>query len=309
MIAQVCRMARRPRLEFEGATYHVFNRVNPSSDVFGSPASASLFEECLFEARAEHDWRLHAYCIVREGFHIALETPRANLVAGMHWFQSTFAKRLRAEVHGSGPLFQGRYRALPVEPGAPLANLVSFVHLRPADTGIIEPEHLPVFRWSSLRRILRRDCPSYLSPSGWLGLVREIEGASDPLAAYSRLLVELARDPDRRVAIGMRGMTRGPVIGSLGFRQSIPARAAAPPNELRWHATLASLLDASGKSRDDLAADAKGAPWKVGLALVLRNDEGAPLDWIARELEMGTVNSVSHYLWIARKSARELKSA
>jgi len=302
-------MARRPRQEFEGAVYHVFNRVNPGSDVFGGPAAARLFEDCLLQARAEFGWRLHAWCIVREGFHIALETPRANLSAGMHWFQSTFAKRLRGNNDGTGPLFQGRYRALPVERGVPLANLANYIHLRPTDAGVVEPELLSVFRWSSLRRIIRHDCPDWLAPSGWIADVRELDGEPDRLTAYVPLLVRMARDPERHVAIGMRGMTRGPVIGSREFRNAVPALTSAPPGVMHWSAMLDRLLGTRGKTREDIEAEAKSAPWKVEIALELRAGAEAPLEWIARELGMGAVNTVSHHLWLARRAARELQSA
>jgi hypothetical protein len=72
---------------------------------------------------------------------------------------------------------------------------------------------------------------------------------------------------------------------------------------------LDRLLGASGKTREDAEADPKGAHWKVEVALELRNEAGAPLEWIARELGMGAVNSVSHHLWLARRAARELQSA
>ena len=104
-------------------------------------------------------------------------------------------------------------------------------------------------------------------------------------------------------------MTRGPVIGSRGFRAALVDHNNPPAGEETWHETLDTLLDTNGKSRDDVESDAKGAPWKVDLALALRNRAGAPLEWIARELGMGTVNSVSHHLWLARKSMRELQSA
>lgn len=301
-------MARRPRLEFEGAVYHVFNRVNPGGDVFGGVAAARLFEDCLLQARAGFGWRLHAWCIVRVGYHIALETPRANLSAGMHWFQSTFAKRLRGDNDGTGPLFQGRYRALPVERGVPLANLANYIHLRPADTRVVEPGLLAVFRWSSLRRIIRRDCPEFMSPSGWIAHVRELDGEPDRLAAYVPLLVRMARDPERHVAIGMRGMTRGPVIGSREFRDAVPALTIAPPGVMHWSAMLDRLLGARGKTREDIEAAARSAPWKVEIALELRAGVEAPLEWIARELGMGAVNSVSHHLWLARRATRELNA-
>lgn len=46
-----------------------------------------------------------------------LETPEPNLVAGMQWVQSTYTKRFNATHRECGHLFQGRYKAIPVEPG------------------------------------------------------------------------------------------------------------------------------------------------------------------------------------------------
>lgn len=302
-------MARRPRREFEGAIYHVFNRVKPGRDVFGGAAPARLFEECLFEACSEFGWKLHAYCIVRDGFHIALATPRANLVAGMHWFQSTFAKRLQPIAGMKGALFQGRYRALPVEPGLPLANLVNYIHLKPAAAGLVEAGLLGLFRWSSLRRFLKGEGPAFLTTSGWIDQIKEPGVSKHNIGTLETYLVGLAREPERNLSIGMRGMTRGPVIGSRDFRDSISNRTSCDPCENDWNEALDRILQRSGKTRADFSNAPKGAPWKMEIALELRNDAGAPLDWLARELSMGAVNSVSHYLWLARKASRELQSA
>jgi putative transposase len=52
-------MARKPRIEFEGAIYHVINRGNYRSDAFVSDRTKLAFEKCLFEACELKDWRLH----------------------------------------------------------------------------------------------------------------------------------------------------------------------------------------------------------------------------------------------------------
>ena len=48
-------------------------------------------------------------------YHLLLETPEANLVAGMKWFQGTYTQRFNARHRLSGHLFQGRYKAIPVQ--------------------------------------------------------------------------------------------------------------------------------------------------------------------------------------------------
>src|ERR1043165_5266944 len=52
-----------------------------------------LLESCPFEACARSHWLLHAFAVMSNHFHLALETPEGNLVAGMQWLQSTFANR------------------------------------------------------------------------------------------------------------------------------------------------------------------------------------------------------------------------
>jgi len=98
-------MARRIRVEYEGALYHVINRGNYRRDVFATPGAAAAFETTLGEACARHAWLVHAYVVMGNHYHVALETPRPNLVDGMHWLQSTFATRFnryRAERNRTG---------------------------------------------------------------------------------------------------------------------------------------------------------------------------------------------------------------
>ena len=54
-------MARRLRLPFPGARYHVINRGNDRHDVFGSVGAALAFARTLAEASELHHWRVHAY--------------------------------------------------------------------------------------------------------------------------------------------------------------------------------------------------------------------------------------------------------
>ena len=60
-------------------------------------------------------WRVHGYALMDNHYHLLLETPEANLVAGMTWFQSTYTKRYNARHRASGHLFGGRYKAALVE--------------------------------------------------------------------------------------------------------------------------------------------------------------------------------------------------
>ena len=75
-------MARKLRLEFPGACYHVLNRGNYRAQVFSEEKTRAAFEECLFEACQKSNWLLHAFVIMSNHYHLAIETPDGNLVAG-----------------------------------------------------------------------------------------------------------------------------------------------------------------------------------------------------------------------------------
>ena len=86
-------MARKLRLEFPGAIYHVINRGNDRAWIFDDDRTKAAFADCLFDAAVRNGWLLHAYAIMGNHFHLAVETPAGNLVSGMQWLQSTFANR------------------------------------------------------------------------------------------------------------------------------------------------------------------------------------------------------------------------
>ena len=82
--------------------------------------SARLFEKTLFEASAKCGWLLHAYIIISNHYHLAVETPEGNLVEGMRWLQGTFGIRFNALREERGHVFQSRYKSLVIEEGRPL---------------------------------------------------------------------------------------------------------------------------------------------------------------------------------------------
>src|SRR5690606_14884663 len=86
-------MARKFRIEYPGAFYHVINRGNYRSWIFESEGARRGFLLCLKACCEAMEWRLHAWCLMSNHYHLLVETPNGNLVAGMRWLQSTFANR------------------------------------------------------------------------------------------------------------------------------------------------------------------------------------------------------------------------
>ena len=104
-------MARKLRFESEGGLYHVINRGNHRNWVFESEGAKRSFEKTLNETCERSGWRLHAWVIMGNPFHLAVETPQPNLSEGMRWLQSVFAARYNHFRKGTGRIFQGRFKS------------------------------------------------------------------------------------------------------------------------------------------------------------------------------------------------------
>lgn len=164
-------MARRLRLEYPGAIYHVINRGNYRREVFATSGAIAAFRRTLEEACCRHGWLLPAYVVMRHHFHLALTTPSPSLEQGMHWLLSTFAVRFNRFRAEHGHPFQGRYPSLLIEDAQALARVVDYIHLNPVRAGRIALAEIETFPHGSLAILRRRPRPACLDPGPWLRLL------------------------------------------------------------------------------------------------------------------------------------------
>jgi putative transposase len=313
-------MARKLRIQFEGACYHIINRGNYRADVFANEGSGKAFETCLWEACEKTGWRLHAYVIMRNHFHLAVETPQPNLVEGMHWLQSTFATRFNRFRSENGHVFQGRYKAILVEPGPTLAYVVNYIHLNPQRAGLLPVDPLPEYRLSSYWhfRKKKKARPASLTCDDWLW---DLGGLTDTAAgwkSYQDYLRWLATDETAQKQQAFDKMTNGWALGSATFHKDLLKEHAAQIaqencgghewleiKEHQWSLRLNELLKAAGKSVANARSDKKSALWKATIAFDLRRSTTASNDWITRNLHMGTPSSVSRWVSAYRKQLKK----
>ena len=95
--------------------YHVMSRGDQRDDIFLSDVDRHDFVRTLAEACDKTDWQVHAFCLMRNHYHLVLETPNGNLVSGMAWLQSTYTIRLNNRHRLVGHVLSGRYKAQLVE--------------------------------------------------------------------------------------------------------------------------------------------------------------------------------------------------
>src|SRR5579859_4039299 len=164
-------MARKLRVEYPGAIYHVINRGDRREAIFRDDADRKLFVSTLEKACEKTGWQVHAYCLMSNHFHLVVETPRGNLVAGMKWFLGTYTGRFNRRHKLFGHLFSGRYKSLIVDGSGTgyLKTVCDYVHLNPVRAGLIGPrQSLHTCPWSSYGQYLKP--PSRRPP--WLRVDR-----------------------------------------------------------------------------------------------------------------------------------------
>src|SRR5438477_8271176 len=82
-------------------------RGNRREAIFRSDADRQLFLKTLGEACTMTGWRVHAWVLMGNHYHLFVETPDPNLVAGMQWLQNSFTRRFNARHRVWGRLFRG----------------------------------------------------------------------------------------------------------------------------------------------------------------------------------------------------------
>jgi REP element-mobilizing transposase RayT len=297
-------------MEYPGAIYHVVNRGDRREDIFKDDLDRQQFLSTLEEACAKTEWQVHAYCLMRNHFHLVIETPQGNLVAGMKWLLGVYTKRFNIRHKFCGHVFAGRYKALIVDGSGTgyLRSVCDYVHLNPARAKIIAAEaRLESFVWSSYPAYLQstRQRPKWLRVDRLLGdkgIARDSASGRRELARQ----MELRRRQEQTSEYG--SVRRGWCLGGEAFRQDLLAAAAERVGSSHYGADrqetgeekaqrlVREELRRRGWKEQDLAGLAKGNKGKVAVARRLRQESTMSLKWIARRLHMGSWTYVSNLL-------------
>jgi REP element-mobilizing transposase RayT len=135
----------------------------------------------LGEAAERFGWRVPAYGVMSNHNHLAVETPEPNLSDGMKWLQGTWARRFNEFRSERGRPFQGRYKAIHVEPGHALAQVAHYIHLNPLRARLVSAARLGEYPWTSLAQFTARARPVWLIPTT---ILREAGGLEDTAAGW-----------------------------------------------------------------------------------------------------------------------------
>ncbi len=308
-------MARKLRIEYEGACYHIMGRGNYRTVIFEDDGSKWSFLSCMKEVSERCDWKLHGYCLMSNHYHLALETPQGNLVDGMRWLQSTFANRFNRFRGENGHVFQGRYKSLLVENDG-MGPLCHYIHLNPVRAHMVKTENLSLYRWSSFWQLVHpRQRWSNFSVSLFLDAAGGLKDTPKGRIKYQQFLDWLQENELARKEMKFERMSKGWALGTQAFKKSIlesleknnlvlVEKETGELRVLQWERFVEHCLRLLQKGETDVLSEKKSAQWKVSIACVLRKRFTARNAWIAERLNMGRAESVSRYVHEMQRGQR-----
>ena len=159
-------MARPLRLEYKGALYHVTSRGDRREDIFEDDDDRLQWLDNLGKVCSRFNWRIHAYCLMDNHYHLVLETPDANLSKGMRQLNGVYTQYFNRRHNRVGHVFQGRFKAILVDKEAYLLELSRYVVLNPVRARMVK--NINKWPWSSyLSMTGKHTSPEWLE-TDWL---------------------------------------------------------------------------------------------------------------------------------------------
>jgi putative transposase len=211
-------MARKPRIHYPGAVYHVILRGNGGQNIFFTDSDRTRFFLLLQEGVERYGHRIHAYCLMSNHIHLAIQVADTPLSRIMQNLIFRYTRYINAQQKRTGHLFQGRYKALLIDADAYLLELVRYIHLNPVRASIVKtPKDYP---WTSHH--------AYLGEKniGWLTTEWVLAQFSANIKKSCRLYNDFINDG---LSEGHReefhsGQTDGRIVGEERFAKEALAR-------------------------------------------------------------------------------------
>jgi REP element-mobilizing transposase RayT len=235
----ILRMARRLRLEYEGAIYYVTARGNARQKIVHDDDDRQRLLDDLERTVVRAGWELVAFVVLSNHLHLLVKTPRSNLARGMQGFLSSFAQWTARRRNRPGHLFQGRYQTGLIEDETYYWTVSRYMHLNPVRARFVA--HPKLWAWSSYPGYAdQRRRLDWVAYDSLLHASRGESGGGggDPAAAYRRYVEAGLANPPRspfRDALG------GWILGSDRFIDRLRQLVGTAPGD-RSTAEVRQLL-------------------------------------------------------------------
>ena len=171
-------MPRTARASQGGICYHVVNRGNGRAEVFHKDGDYDAFVQLLADAHERLPMRVLAYCLMPNHFHLVLwPKDDGDLSRWMQWLLTAHVRRYHQHYHSSGHVWQGRFKAFPIQADEHLLTVLRYVERNALRAKLVRQAQR--WLWSSLASGLAKPPPAFLHPGpvprpkNWLSYVQE----------------------------------------------------------------------------------------------------------------------------------------
>lgn len=155
-------MSRALRLNIPDGIYHVTARGLERRNIVRDDIDRQRWIQFLDHVASKRGWRVYAWALMDNHYHIFLRVPQADLSEGMHYLNSAYATVFNRQHQRCGPLFQGRFKSVLVQTNYHYWELTRYVHLNPVRAKLADAA--PSYRWSSCAQYFRTElAPSWLA--------------------------------------------------------------------------------------------------------------------------------------------------
>ena len=149
-------MPRTARASVADTWYHVLNRGNRREAVFHKPADYDAFVTAMSDAQARLAVDVLGYCLMPNHFHLVIRTHAdGDLGRWVQWLLMAHARRYHLHYRTSGHVWQGRFKAFPVEEEEHLVTVLRYVERNPLRAELVA--RAEDWKWSSLPAWQRGD--------------------------------------------------------------------------------------------------------------------------------------------------------
>ena len=247
-------MARRARVEYPGALYHVITRGNQRQRIFRDDRDRGKYLEILSSLKSQFSFRVSAYVLMLNHVHLLLESGKVPLSRIMQRLGSGYTQYFNRRHRQVGHLFQGRYKAILCDKDSYLLELTRYLHLNPVRAKVVEdPQD---YTWSSYGGYVGKT-----QGRQWLDSTEVLEqfsgNVTEARKLYRRFVLEGLRDGHKEEYYDV---LEGRFLGDNEFAEEIKAKAKIPGSvrmKIRPEALLRAACAVLGCGRAEVMGAGK----------------------------------------------------
>lgn len=147
-------MARKPRVFYKSALYHIIQRGNNRNPIYEDEADKAMFFNLLLSAKEKYDFEILYYVLMDNHYHMILEAGDISISKALQYLHTSYSKYYNKKYNRSGGNYEGRYTSKLVTSQRYYYQLLKYLAHNPVEAGIVK--NAKDYKWSSHQHIRSR---------------------------------------------------------------------------------------------------------------------------------------------------------